>query len=58
MKSKNQPVILYKSSDQGMFQRGDQATNKGIRLSEANGYKAYCYIIKQSRTFMSAIKHL
>lgn len=45
MKSKNQPIILYKSSDQGMFQRCDQATNTRVRLSKANGYKTSCYII-------------
>ena len=43
-------VISTKSSDQDIFQRGDQATRKRVRLSKTNICKVFCWNIKRSRT--------
>ena len=42
MKSRNQHVICTKSSDQGTFQIGDQATYRTVRLSKTYIYKVSC----------------
>ena len=41
-----------KSSNQGTFQRGDQAVHRRVRLSKTYTYRVSCWNIKQSRTFL------
>ena len=43
IKSRDQHIILYtKSSDQGKFQRGDQAVYRRVGLSKTYIYKVSC----------------
>ena len=43
-----------KSSNQGTFQRGDQAVHRRVRLRKTYIYRVSCWNIKQSRTKQSS----